>query len=213
MTLRKPEPNDQGAPAARVVDLYSAEHNEQLARQRAEACERLVIANESLVPVLVQTAMERYRLPESLRDDLVSAGHLGLIQAADRFDPSRGVKFKTFAARVVSADIIDTLRTRDGAREVTEVSLDGFASEQPSPEKQAITAQELKHVREAVQELDTRGRALIEAHYGRGLTLREAADEQGISLSYASRVHARAIETIRTHHIEDEMEEEQEREY
>jgi RNA polymerase sporulation-specific sigma factor len=212
VTLRKPEPKGQEAPAARVFDLYSAEHNEQLARQRAEECERLVIANQSLVHGWVQTAMERYRLPESLRDDLVSAGHRGLIQAADRFDPSRGVKFKTFAARVVSADIIDTLRTRDGAREVTEVSLDGFASEQPSPEKQAITAQELKCVRETVQELNTRERALIEAHYGRGLTLREAADELGISRSYASRVHARAIETIRNRHdLEDEMEQERER--
>src|SRR5438874_2199520 len=122
---------------------------------------------------MVQTSMERYRLPESLRDDLVSAGNLGLVQAADRFDPSRGVRFKTFAARVVSADIIDTLRARDGASEVTNESLDGFASETPSPEQQAITAQELVRAHRAVQRLSVRERELLGAHYGRGLTLRE----------------------------------------
>jgi RNA polymerase sigma factor (sigma-70 family) len=209
MPQRKSDPTNQRPILPHVVDLYGAEHQVQLARQRAEEREHLVLANLSLVTGTVQAAMARYRLPESLRDDLVSAGSLALVQAADRFDPSRGVKFKTFAAHRVSGEIVDTLRRGDAAIGVSKDSLDGVASETPSPENQAITAQELTHVREVLQELSARERALIEAHYGRGLTLRDAADELGISRSYASRVHARAIETIRSRHdFEDEMERE-----
>ena len=40
-------------------------------------------------------------------DDLVSCGTVGLIQAADRFDPTRGVSFKTYAELVIKGAIRD----------------------------------------------------------------------------------------------------------
>ena len=42
--------------------------------------------------------------------DLVQDGMLGLIDAADRFDASRGIKFQTFAERRVRGAMIDALR-------------------------------------------------------------------------------------------------------
>src|SRR6186713_1497844 len=42
--------------------------------------------------------------------DLVQDGVLGLIDAANRFDESRGIKFETFAERRVRGAIIDALR-------------------------------------------------------------------------------------------------------
>jgi RNA polymerase sigma factor (sigma-70 family) len=39
--------------------------------------------------------------------DLVACGAIGLIQAADRFDPTRGVRFKTFAEIVIEGAIRD----------------------------------------------------------------------------------------------------------
>jgi RNA polymerase sigma factor for flagellar operon FliA len=40
-------------------------------------------------------------------DDLVSAGTIGLIEAADRYDATRGVPFGTFAYRRIRGAIID----------------------------------------------------------------------------------------------------------
>lgn len=55
-------------------------------------------------------------LPGSVdREDLVSAGILGLIKAVDRFDPSRGVKFETYATTVVRGEVMESLRARDWA--------------------------------------------------------------------------------------------------
>jgi RNA polymerase sigma factor for flagellar operon FliA len=56
------------------------------------------------------------QLPANVdREDLVSAGILGLIKAVDRFDPGRGVKFETYATSVVRGEILDSLRARDWA--------------------------------------------------------------------------------------------------
>lgn len=46
-------------------------------------------------------------------DDLVSAGTLGLVQALESFDLSRGLAFSTFAIRRVRGSILDELRSRD----------------------------------------------------------------------------------------------------
>jgi RNA polymerase sigma factor for flagellar operon FliA len=43
-------------------------------------------------------------------DDLVGYGVIGLIDAIDRFDPSRGVKFETYASVRIKGAIIDELR-------------------------------------------------------------------------------------------------------
>ncbi|MEO6570137.1 MAG: FliA/WhiG family RNA polymerase sigma factor [Ilumatobacteraceae bacterium] len=53
-------------------------------------------------------------LPNSVDPgDLVSSGVFGLIDAIDRFDPDRGVKFETFAAPRIRGAIYDGLRQLD----------------------------------------------------------------------------------------------------
>ena len=47
------------------------------------------------------------------RDDIVSAATLGLIEAAQRFDPGKGVLFKTFAEQRIRGAIIDEARKMD----------------------------------------------------------------------------------------------------
>jgi len=55
-------------------------------------------------------------LPDSVdREDLVSAGIIGLIKAVDRFDPARGVKFETYASTVIRGEVMESLRARDWA--------------------------------------------------------------------------------------------------
>jgi len=53
-------------------------------------------------------------LPEWVdKRDLVSAGVIGLIDAANNFDPSRGIKFETYAKARIRGAIIDELRSLD----------------------------------------------------------------------------------------------------
>lgn len=47
------------------------------------------------------------------REDLYIEGIIGLLEAIDRFDPSKKVKFETFAVKRVRGAIIDTLRRED----------------------------------------------------------------------------------------------------
>jgi RNA polymerase sigma factor for flagellar operon FliA len=54
------------------------------------------------------------RLPAHvLLDDLYSAGLLGLIEAVDRFDPSKKVLFRTYAQCRIRGAILDSLRSLD----------------------------------------------------------------------------------------------------
>jgi RNA polymerase sigma factor for flagellar operon FliA len=53
-------------------------------------------------------------LPPNLeRDDLVSAGIIGLIRAVDQFDAERRVKFETYAIALVRGAILEMLREQD----------------------------------------------------------------------------------------------------
>src|SRR5207249_3896443 len=47
------------------------------------------------------------------RDDLVSAGVVGLIKAVDQFDTNRQVKFETYAIALIRGAILEMLREED----------------------------------------------------------------------------------------------------
>jgi RNA polymerase sigma factor for flagellar operon FliA len=54
------------------------------------------------------------RLPAAVElDDLVHDGIVGLLDATDKFDPDRGVRFRTYAEARVRGAILDGLRLRD----------------------------------------------------------------------------------------------------
>jgi RNA polymerase sigma factor for flagellar operon FliA len=56
------------------------------------------------------------RLPTSVEmRDLVNAGVLGLLDAIDKFEPERGVKFNTYAEVRIRGAILDSLRNLDWA--------------------------------------------------------------------------------------------------
>ncbi len=56
------------------------------------------------------------KLPPSVdRDDLIGAGVLGLLDAVDKFDATRGVQFKTYAELRVRGAMLDCLRALDWA--------------------------------------------------------------------------------------------------
>lgn len=51
--------------------------------------------------------------PNVERDDLVSAGVIGLIKAIDQFDTERNVKFETYAIALIRGAILEMLREQD----------------------------------------------------------------------------------------------------
>jgi len=72
----------------------------------------LIVEHLHLVKYLV--AKIASQLPPHLdQQDLTSAATVGLINAVDRFDPGRGVLFKTFAEQHIRGAIIDELRSLD----------------------------------------------------------------------------------------------------
>lgn len=72
----------------------------------------MIVEHMSLVKYLVGRIVPQ--LPSHLDpQDLISAATVGLINAADRFDPERGVLFKTFAEQHVRGAILDELRSYD----------------------------------------------------------------------------------------------------
>ena len=76
--------------------------------------EDLITSNMPLVGHIVRETMGR--VPSHVnRDDLTSAGLTALVQAAQAFDPERGVPFERYAATRIRGAILDELRSVDWA--------------------------------------------------------------------------------------------------
>jgi len=74
--------------------------------------DRLVLQYSPLVKYVAGRL--RTRMPDSVdQDDLVSDGVLGLMDAIERFEPSRGLSFQTFAVPRIRGAIIDGMRAMD----------------------------------------------------------------------------------------------------
>ncbi|MBN1142147.1 MAG: FliA/WhiG family RNA polymerase sigma factor [Deltaproteobacteria bacterium] len=80
----------------------------------AEEINRLIQAHLSLVDFWVDRM--RTQVPAYLsRDEIASAARLGLVDAAHRFDPQKGVLFKTFAEQRIRGAVFDEVRRMDWA--------------------------------------------------------------------------------------------------
>lgn len=83
---------------------------------RLETDERRRLIEEHIGLVRYIVGRVAIRLPDSVeREDLESAGIIGLIKAADRFERARGVKFATYASTLIRGEIMELLRSRDWA--------------------------------------------------------------------------------------------------
>lgn len=184
-------------------------------------------------------------------DDLVGYGELGLIEAAERFNPKFKVNFMTFAYYRIRGAIYDGLRgmgwvsrsqyakiryeekansyvqsvnernasnyeqnsLRDEVNQLGDVitglasifitSLDASDNIQlktESPESDPYQQVELKQakklIRKALEKLPDQEKKLLDLYYYKDLTLEQAGKTLGLSKSWASRLHARAIEKL-----------------
>ena len=77
--------------------------------------ERRKVYAERFFPYIEKVARRlARRLPAHVEiDDLVSAGVIGLMEAADRYDPKRADRFEAFAEFRIRGAMLDDLRARD----------------------------------------------------------------------------------------------------
>ena len=75
---------------------------------------RDAIVSEFLPGIRIQAMRLKMRLPSHIEaDDLVSSGVVGLLDALDRYDASRDIKFRTYADFRIRGAMLDYLREMD----------------------------------------------------------------------------------------------------
>jgi RNA polymerase sigma factor FliA len=96
------------------VALARGETNVRTDKSEGHELSRLIEQNLPLVKHIVfQVAVHFPRHVD--RDELARAGALGLVEAARRYDASRGVPFDRFAAQRIRGAILDAVRAADWA--------------------------------------------------------------------------------------------------
>ncbi len=102
-----PLPRREKQPSAAAATTIAA-------TQAASDRERILLEHLPLVRMVAYRILER--LPQQVEfDDLVSAGVMGLIDAYNKFDPSKKVLFRSYAAVRIRGAILDSLRGMDWA--------------------------------------------------------------------------------------------------
>jgi RNA polymerase sigma factor for flagellar operon FliA len=140
------------------------------------------------------------------RDDLTSAGMLGLLQALRSFDPDRGVSFLTFVRFRVRGAIFDELRRAHPMgraalrRGVTVERRPG--EELDSVDDHPVDAGLLRreqsaHLHKAVASLPPRLRYVITSRYFDERSVKDLAAEFGVSEPRVSKLHAKALSHLR----------------
>lgn len=164
---------------------------------------------------LVAHIMKKYYAQASDQEDLISIGTIGLIKGITTFDPSKGARLATYAARCVENEILMQFRSqRKSSQDVSlsdfiETGTDGASlelmdvvSQDTDLLEQVSNRELLKKVCEAVNRVLTeQERQVIRLRYGLGgcnaCRQREVAKVLGISRSYVSRIEKKALEKLR----------------
>jgi RNA polymerase sigma factor FliA len=162
-----------------------------------------ILENMPLVKRLARMVAARVPSRVSL-DDLVGAGMLGLVLAADRYDGVRGVPFETFARWRIHGALLDFLRgedplTREARRRLREsqragsdagepqfLDVDAIADRLSLETPQAYDATDALariRLRKIVAALPDNDRKLLDLYYGEEQTLREVGQVLGVTES------------------------------
>ncbi len=153
---------------------------------------------------------KKYYTQSADQEDLISIGTIGLIKGISSFNPAKGARLATYAARCIENEILMYFR---GQKKLQgEVSLsDSIDTDKDGNALQLMddTMLEDLHDRDNAlrlhrlvrERLTAREAEIVRLRYGLGgtvpLTQREIAASFGISRSYVSRIEKRALEKLR----------------
>lgn len=141
--------------------------------------DRLILDHVPLLKHLV--GRMAFDLPSSIdRDDLYGFGMIGLIQAADSWEPERGLQFSTYAYTKIRGAILDELRRldflprgrREKVRELERVvgELEQRNGETPAPEEiAAAMGLSLDEIDEILLAAKSAGHASLDENASAGL--------------------------------------------
>jgi RNA polymerase sigma factor FliA len=179
---------------------------------------------EAYMPLVHQTVRRFLRkLPANVcRDDLISAGVFGLMDALRKNGGSEGPAFEWYARIRIRGAIVDALRQQDWlprrvrwavssgqdkGSATAVVSLDDMAAGEQSmamvdekavnPSEQAEANDTRKRLEWAVSQLPDRERLIVSMHYFDGVLFKEIGALLGVSEPRISQLHARAMEKLR----------------
>ena len=164
---------------------------------------------------LVAHIMKKYYTQSSDQEDLISIGTIGLIKGISSFDPSKGARLATYAARCVENEILMYFRSQRKSSQDVSLSdcidagsdggplelMDVISDEQDLLE-QVAARESVIRLRKAVSDcLTDQERLVVVMRYGLNGGIpkrqREVAQITGISRSYVSRIEKRALEKLR----------------
>jgi RNA polymerase sporulation-specific sigma factor len=145
------------------------------------------------------------RPPDGLLMDMIQEGTLGLIEAVERFDHSRGIRFSTFATYRIRGCVLNALRRlrpREYSLDTERQGEATLAATLPDPNTEAalLSVEDdalFVQVRDAIDRLPARQRAILRATYLEARQPRSVASELRISLSHFYRLHKDAVEGLR----------------
>ena len=163
---------------------------------------------------LVAHIMKKYYAQTTDQEDLISIGTIGLIKGISTFDPEKGTRLATYAARCVENEILMHFRTLK--KTAQDVSLSGYI--ETGKDGNALSLMEVVASDEDLFDdlsnremcgklyqamdkcLSRREREILVMRYGLGgtkaLTQREIAGKSGISRSYVSRIEKKALKKL-----------------
>ena len=161
---------------------------------------------------LVAHVARKYSSSNTDSDDLISIGTIGLIKAVSSYDPSKGIRLATYAARCIENEILMHLRASKKLqnevslneplgtdKEGNEIALiDILGCEDEEVEEKVDLKQSIKKLYNLIRSaLESREETIIRLRYGlngrNGKTQREVAEKLGISRSYVSRIEKKAL--------------------
>jgi RNA polymerase sporulation-specific sigma factor len=179
---------------ARLWRMYKGRGN---ARSRA----RLI---ESYQPLVFKLAM-RLRLREEIVMDMIQEGTVGLIEAVERYDPGRGVRFSTFATYRIRGRILNAL-SRERLLPVVEPegepgSLVERVQDLGAAERLARVedAMVVEQIVAAIERLPDREQRILRAMVSREEEPRRIAGELRISLSHLYRLQKQAVQRLQAY--------------
>lgn len=159
-------------------------------------------------------------VPPSFRPDLVGFGVIGLMDALEKFQPERGLRFETYGSRRIRGAMADGIRSlqwlpRGAATRASRVieqvvPVDFHTALTPVgaplrdalPEDEESVLERLEReadhaeVARAVGELPERERAVIERYYYQRRSLADIGAELGVTESRVCQVHRAALRLL-----------------
>ena len=152
------------------------------------------------------------------KDDLVSAGIIGLIKAIDNYDGTKNSKFATYASKCIDNEIrmslrnvrkhLNLFRLDDYVNCVSDTTFVELLCDEKDFFENVFTKEEYEIVRKIISELPLKEKIIVEMYFGfngRKYTQVEIAKEVNISQSYLSRVIKDILNKIKNRLIEEHV--------